>query len=125
MASRGMACLRYYCCSSPGSGAVKQGQGILPLELLDGMASKPYDALRLFVLRHLNEVQGSFSHRRNWGREDWVRRIVELLVEIARGKASALSSSGPMLSFALISCPAGCASSFIFILRGILGQIIL
>jgi hypothetical protein len=102
---------------------MKQGQGILPLELLDSMVSKLYDALCLFVVRHLNEAQGSFSHRRNWGREDWVRRIVELLVEIARREAGALGGSGPALSPALISRSAGCVSSLNFILQGILCQI--
>ena len=47
------------------------------------------------------------------------------MVEIARGKASTLSSSGPMFSFVLISCPAGYASSLILILRSILSPIVL
>jgi hypothetical protein len=89
------------------------------------MAGKVYDTLHLRILWHLHEAQGCFCHRGDTSGENWIRSIVELLVEIERGKASALSSSGPALTFAFISCPAGCASNFIFILRGILGQIIL
>ena len=123
MASRGIACLRYYCCSGPRSGAMKRGQGILPFELFHSMESKVYDALHLRVLWHLHEAQSCFCHRGDEGGEDWIRRIVEILVEIAWEKTGALSSSGPAL--ALISCSAGCVSGFIFILRGVLGQIIL
>jgi hypothetical protein len=104
---------------------MKRGQGILPLELFHSMASKLYDALCLFVLWHLHEVQGSFSHRSNWGREDWIRRVVELLVEITQWDAGALGGSGPALSPALISRSTFCASSFNFILWGVLGQVII
>jgi hypothetical protein len=64
-------------------------------------------------------------HRGDWGGEDWVRSVVEFLVKIAWVDASALGSSGRALSPALISCSAGCASSFVFILQGVLGQIII
>ena len=87
------------------------------------MASELDDALCLWILRHLHEAQGSFCHRGDWGGEDWVCNIVELLIKISRVDASALGNSGPTLSPALISCSAGCLSSFIFVLRGVLGQI--
>ena len=104
---------------------MKRGQGILPFELFHSMVSKVYDALHLRVLWHLHEAQSCFCHRGDGSGENWIRSIVELLVEIVWVKAGALGSPGPALSLALISCFAGCASSFIFILRGILGQIIL
>jgi hypothetical protein len=104
---------------------MKRGQGILPFEFFHSMASKVYDALHLRVLWHLHEAQSYFCHRGDGSGENWIRNIVELLVGIARGKASALNSLGPVLSLALISCSASCASSFIFILQGVLGQIIL
>ena len=104
---------------------MKRGQRILPFELFDSMASKVYDVLHLRVLWHLHEAQSCFCHRGDGSGENWIRSIVELLVEIVRVKAGALGSPGPALSPALISCFAGCASSFIFILRGILGQIII
>ena len=53
---RGMACLRYYCCSRLRSGAMKRGQGILPLELFDSMSCEVYDVLHLRVLWHLHEA---------------------------------------------------------------------
>jgi hypothetical protein len=88
------------------------------------MSGEVYDALHLRILWHLHAVQSCFCYRNDGGGEDWMHDIVEVLIEIARGKASLLCSSGPALSLALISCSAGCASGFIFILRGILGQII-
>ena len=103
---------------------MERGQRILPLELLDSMSCEVYDALHLRVLWHLHEAQGCFCHRGDGSSEDWVCGIVEFMVEIARGKASALSSSGLAFSFALVSCPVSCASSFILILWGILDQIV-
>ena len=85
------------------------------------MAGKVYDALYLQVLWHLYEAQSCFCHCGDVGGEDWIRSIVEFLVEIARGKASALSSLGPALSVALVSCSVGCASSIVFILWSIFG----
>ena len=104
---------------------MKRGQGVLPLELLDRMFSEVYDALNPRVLWHLHESQGCFCHRDNRSSEDWIRDVVEFIIEITRGKMSLLSSSGPAFSFALISFPASCASSFILILRSILSQIVL
>ena len=92
----------------------------MPLELLDRMFSEVYDALNPRVLWHLHEAHNCFCHRGDGSSEDWVRGIVEFMVEIARGKANALDSSGPAFSFALVSCPASCASSFILILRSVL-----
>ena len=92
----------------------------MSLELLDSMFGEVYDALHLRVLWHLHEAQSCFCHRGDGSSEDWVRDIVEFMVEIARGKASALGSSGPAFSFALVSCPASCASSFILFLRSVL-----
>ena len=89
------------------------------------MASKLYDALHLWVLWHLHEAQGSFCHYGDGSSEDWVCDIVEFLVKITRADASALSSSGPALSPTLISCYAGCLSSFVFVLQSVLSQIII
>jgi len=104
---------------------MKRGQGILPFELFHSMASKVYDALHLRVLWHLHEAQSCFCHRGDGSGENWIRNIVELLVEIARREAGTLGGSGLALSPALISLSIGCASSLIFILQGILGQIII
>ena len=83
-----------------------------------------YDALHLWVLRHLHESQGCFCHHGDTSSEDWIRDVVEFVVKVARGKASTFSSSNPTFSFALISRPASCASSFVLILWGVLGQIV-
>ena len=104
---------------------MKRGQGILPFELFHSMVSKVYDALHLRVLWDLHEAQSCFCHRRDGSGENWIRSIAELLVEIAWWKASTLNSSGPALPLVLVSCSAGYAGDFIFILRGVLGQIIL
>ena len=95
------------------------------LELLDNVFGEVYDALYLRVLWHLHESKSYFCHRGSRSSEDWIRDVVEFIVEIAQGKTSALSSSGPTFSFTLISCPASCASSFILILRSILSPIVL
>ena len=89
------------------------------------MASKLYDALHLWVLWHLHEAQGSFGHCGDGGGEDWVCNVVELLVKVTQANASMLGSLGPALSPALISCSVGCSSSFVFVLRGVLDQIII
>ena len=104
---------------------MEREQGILPLELLDGMASKLYDALYLRIAWHLQKAQGSLCHCSDRSGEDWVCNVVEFLVKITRVDASALGSSGPALSPTLISCSTSYSSSFIFILWGVLGQIIL
>ena len=104
---------------------MKRGQRVLFLELFNSILGKMYDSFHLRVSRHLHEPQGCFCHRGDWGSEDWIRDIVEFIVEVARGEARSLSSSNPAFSFSLISCPASCASSFILILWGVLGQIIL
>ena len=96
----------------------------MSLKLFDDVLGKVYDTLHLQVLRHLHESQDCFYHRGDWGSEDWIRDVVEFIVEVARGKASTLSGSNPAFSFALISCPASCASSFVLILWGVLGQIV-
>ena len=124
MASRSTACLRYDCCGGPRPSAMKPGQRVLSLELFNSVLSKVYDLFHLQVLRHLHEPQGCFCHCGNWGSEDWIRDIVGLVVEVMRGKASSLSSLDPTFSFTLISCPASCASSFIFILWSVLGQVV-
>ena len=82
------------------------------------------DALHLLVLWHLHETQSCFCHCGDGSGEDWIRDIVEFIVEVARGKASSFGSLNPALPFTLISCPASCASSFIFILWSVLGQIV-
>ena len=89
------------------------------------MSGEVYDVLHLWFLWHLHEAQGCFCHHDDRSSEDWIRGIIEFIVQIVRGKASALSSSGPAFSFSLISCPASYASSFILILRGVLGQFVL
>ena len=96
----------------------------MSFELLDNMFSEVYDALHPRVLWHLHEAQGCLCHRSDRSSEDWIRGIIEFIVQIVRGKASALSSSGPAFSFSLISCPASCASSLILILRSILSQVV-
>jgi len=95
---------------------MKRGQGVLSVELFDSIFGEVYDALHLRVLRHLYESQGCFCHRGDRSSEDWIRDVVEFVVEIVQGKASELGSSNPALSFMLISCPASCVSSFILIL---------
>ena len=124
MASRSAACLRYDCCGGPRPSAMKRGQWVLSLELFNSIFGKVYDTFHLRVLRHLHEPRGCFCHHGDLGSEDWIRDVVELIVEIARGKASSLSSSNHAFSFALISCPASCASSFVLILWSVLGQIV-
>ena len=88
------------------------------------MFGEVYDALHLQVLWHLHQSQDCFCHRGDRSSEDWIRDIVEFVVEVARGKSNALGSSGPAFSFALVSCPASCAGSLIFVLWGVLGQIV-
>ena len=100
---------------------MKQGQRVLSLELFNSILGEVYDTFHLRVLRHLHEPQGCFYHRGDWGSEDWIRDVVEFVVEIARGKASSLSISNPAFSFTLICCPANCASRFILILWSFLG----
>ena len=124
MASGGTAYLRYDYCGIPRPGAMKRRQLVLYLELSNNIFGEVYDTFHLQVLRHLHESQGCFCHRGDWSSEDWIRDIVEFVVKIAWGETSALSSSGLAFSFALIACPASCASSFILILRGVLGQIV-
>ena len=96
----------------------------MSLELFNSDLSEVYDTLHLRVLRHLHEPQGCFCHRGDWGSENWVRDIVDFVIEVARGKTSSFGSLKPALPFTLISCPASCASSFIFVLWSILGQIV-
>ena len=50
----------------------------------------------------------------DWSSGDWIRDVVEFVVEVARGKESSFGSLNP----------ASCASSFIFILWSVLGQIV-
>jgi hypothetical protein len=57
--------------------------------------------------------------------KDWICYPVEFLVKITRVNTSALHNWSPALLPALISCSTGCSSSFILILWGVLGQIIL
>ena len=104
---------------------MKQGQGILPFELFHSMESKVYDALHLRVLWHLHEAQGSFCHHGDGSGKYWVRSVVEFLVKNTQVDASALGSSSSALSPILISCYAGCLSSFVFVLQSILSQIII
>ena len=103
---------------------MKQGQRVFSLELFNSILGKVYDTLYLRVLRHLHEPQGYFCHRGEWDSENWIRDIVEIVIEVAWGKASSFDSLNPVLPITLISCPASCVSSFIFILWIVLGQII-
>ena len=95
---------------------MKRGQGVLPLELFHNMASELDDALCLRILWHLHETQGSFCHHGDRSSEYWIRDIIELLVKITWLDSSMLGSSSPALSPALISCSAGCSSSFVLVL---------
>ena len=92
--------------------------------LFDSIFGEVYDTFHLRVLRHLHESQGCFCHRSDRSSEDWIHDVVEFVVEVARGKTSTLSSSSPAFSFTFVSCPESYASSFIFILWGVLGQIV-
>ena len=56
-----------------------------------------YDALHLRVLRHLHESQGGFCHCGDRSSEDWIRNVVELIVEIAWGETE--SASRPLMGF--------------------------
>ena len=100
----------------PRPGAMKRGQRVLSLELFYNIFGKVYDTFHLRVLRHLHEPQGCFCHCGDWGSKDWIRNVVEFVVEVTRGKASSFRSSNPAFSFTLISYSVSCASSFIFIL---------
>jgi hypothetical protein len=71
---------------------MKRGQGILSLELLDSKFGKVYDSLHLRVLWHLHESQDCFCHRGDRSSEDWIRDVIEFIVENARGEPSALNS---------------------------------
>ena len=124
MASGGTACLRYDCCGGPRPGAMKRRQRVLSLELFNSIFGEVYDTFHLRVLRHLHESQGCFCHLVDRSGENWIRDIVEFVVEVARGKSNALGSSGHAFSFALVSCPASYAGSLIFVLWGVLGQIV-
>ena len=103
---------------------MKRGQGVLSLELFNSVLGKVYDTFHLQVLRHLHEPQGCFCHRGDWGSENWVRDVVEFVVEVTREKASSFGVLNPAFSFTLIFCPTSCASSFIFILWSVLGQVV-
>ena len=124
MASWSTACLRYDCCGGPRPGAMKREQRVLSLELLNSVFGKVYDTFHLWVLRHLHESQGCFCHRGDWGPKDWIRGVVEFVVEVAREKASTLGSLSPAFSFTLISCPASCASSCVLVLWSVLDQVV-
>ena len=63
----------------------------MSLELFNNIFGEVYDTFHLRVLRHLHELQGCFCHRGDWGSEDWIRDVVEFVVEVERGKASALT----------------------------------
>ena len=84
---------------------MERGQRVLSLELFNSILGKVYDTLHLRVLRHLHESQGCFCHRGDWGPKDWIRGVVEFVVEVAREKASTLGSSSPAFSFMLIFVP--------------------
>ena len=124
VASGSTACLRYNYCSGSRPGAMKRGQRVLSLELFNGVLGKVYDTFHLCVLRHLHESQGCFCHRGDWGSKDWIRDVVEFIVEVARGKTSSLSSLNPAYSFTLISRSASYASGLILIWWSVLGQAI-
>ena len=124
MTSRSTTCLRYDCCGGPRPGAMERGQRILSLELLNNILGKVYDTFHLRVLRHLHESQGCFCHHGDWRSEDRVRDVVEFVVEVARRKTSTIGRMNLALLFTSISCPAGCASSFIFVWWSILGQVV-
>ena len=100
---------------------MKRRQWVLPLELFHGMASELDDALCLRILWHLHETQGSFCHRGDRSSEYWIRDVIEVVVKITWLDSSMLSNSRPALSPALISCSAGCSSSFALVLGGVLG----
>ena len=89
------------------------------------MASKVYDVLHLRVLWHLHEAQSCFCHRGDGSGENWIRNIVELLVEVTRADTSVFRGAGPTLSPALFPCSASCSSTFILILWSVYSQIIL
>ena len=61
------------------------------VKLFNSIFGEVYDALHLRVLRHLHESQGCFCHRGDKSSEDWIRDVVEFVVEVERGKASALT----------------------------------
>ena len=103
MASRSAACLGYGYCGGPRLSAMKRGQWILSLKLFNNVLGKVYDTFHLRILRHLHEPQGCFCHRGDWGSKDWIRVVVEFVVENARGKASSLGGSKVVFPFTLIS----------------------
>ena len=88
----GKTCLRYDCCSGPRPGAMKRRQRVLSLELFNHIFDEVYDTFHLRVLRHLHESQGCFCHRGDWSSEDWIRDIVEFVIEVVRSVAQALHS---------------------------------
>ena len=65
---------------------MERGQRVFSLELLNSILGKVYDTLHLRVLRHLHEPQGCFCHHGDWGSEDWIRDVVEFIIEVARGR---------------------------------------
>ena len=83
----------------------------MSLELFNSILGEVYETLHLRVLWHLHEPQGCFCHRGDWGSENWIRDVVEFVIEVA-------------YVFTLISCPMSCACCFIFILWSVLGQIV-
>ena len=97
---------------------------MLSPELFDSAFGEVYDALHLRFLRHLHESQGCFCHCGDRSSEDWIRDVVEFVVEVAWGKVSTLSSLSSVFSFMLIFCPASYASGFILILWCVLSQIV-
>ena len=65
---------------------MKRGQRVLSLELFNSIFREVYDMFHLQILRHLHELQGCFCHRGDWRSEDWIRDIVEFIVEVAGGR---------------------------------------
>ena len=76
---------------------MKRGQRVLSIKLFDSVLGKMYDTFHLRVLRHLHEPQGCFCHRGNWGSEDWIRDVIEFIVEIARGEGGLAQQLGPYI----------------------------
>jgi len=103
---------------------VKRGQGVLSLELFNGVFGEIYDSFQLGILGQRHESQGCFCHCGDWCSEDRICSIVEFVVEVAWREMSTFGSTSPAHFFALIPFPAGCTSDFVIISWSVLGQIV-
>ena len=97
----------------------------MSLELRDEIMSELNYAVRLHVPWHFHEVDGSFGHRNDGSVEDWICRIIEVLVEVVRVDPCRFSCLDSALGPSFVLPSVCCFPSIVFILWRVRGQIIL